>query len=221
MMEPIKLLIVDDSQIHLEGLKLILRPHNSIKVTGEANNTQEAALLLKEAKPDIAILDISLERDMDGIELAQTIKKNYPHIKIIFLSHHKKVKYLVSALKAGASAYLAKDMNPDELIHAITAVKEGKGIYFGDTISLSMLLDTFGSENNIAKNKVYDLTDREIEVIKHLAQGYSTKEIASILDIEVNTVESHKERIKEKLKVKTVIQIVILSLKKGIISLDD
>lgn len=219
-MEQIKLLIVDDSQIHLEGLKLILRPYDNIKIAGEANNIKEAADLLKETKADVAMLDISLEKDIDGIELAHTIKKSYPHIKIIFLSHHKGVKYLVGALKAGASAYLAKDMNPDELMHAITAAKEGKGVYFGDTIPLSTLLDTFGSEDNILKNKVYDLTDREIEVIKHLAHGYSTKEIATLLDIEVNTVESHKERIKEKLKVKTVIQIVILSLKKGIISLD-
>jgi DNA-binding NarL/FixJ family response regulator len=220
-MEQIKLFIVDDSQIHLEGLKLVLKPYTNISIVGEANNTKEAISLLKEVKADIAILDISLEKDMDGIELARAIKKNHPLLKIIFLSHHKGIKYLVGALKAGASAYLAKDMNPDELIHAITSVKEGKGIYFGDTIPLSTLIDTFGSESNISKNKIYDLTDREIEVIKHLAQGCSTKEIASFLDIEVNTVESHKERIKEKLKVKTVIQIVILSLKKGIISLDD
>lgn len=220
-MEPIKLFIVDDSQIHLEGLKLVLRPYSNIKIIGEANNIQEAAVFLKEKTPDVAILDISLEQDMDGIELALTIRKSHPQAKIIFLTHHKGVKYLVNALKAGASAYLAKDMDPGELTHAITAAKEGKGVYFGDTIPLTVLLDTFGSEDNLIKNKVYDLTDREIEVIKHLAQGHSTKEIASFLDIEVNTVESHKERIKEKLKVKTIIQIVILSLKKGIISLDD
>ncbi len=221
MMEPIKLVIVDDSQIHLEGLKLILKPYTNIKVVGEANNIKEAATLLKEAKADVAILDISLEKDIDGIEFAHAIKKNYPQLKIIFLSHHKGIKYLVGALRAGASAYLAKDMNPDELIHAINSAKEGKGVYFGDTIPLSTLIDTFGSENNISKNKIFDLTDREIEVINHLAQGYSTKEIATFLDIEVNTVESHKERIKEKLKVKTVIQIVVVALKKGIISLDE
>ena len=220
-MEPIKLLIVDDSQIHLEGLKLILKPYGNIVVVGEANNPQEATVLLKEKTPDIALLDISLEKDMDGIDLAYTIKKSLSQTKIIFLTHHKNVKYLENALKSGASAYLAKDMDPEELIHAITAVKEGNGVYFGDTIPLTILLDTFGSEDNLAKYKIYDLTDREVEVINHLAKGHSTKEIAQYLNIEVNTVESHKERIKEKLKVKTIIQIVILALKKGIISLDD
>lgn len=218
-MEPVKVFIVDDSQIHLEGLKLVLRPYESIKVVGEANSYRQAMAFLKGNVPDIAILDISLEKDMDGVELGKAIRKDFPKVKLVFLSHHKGVTYLVSALKSGASAYLAKDMAPEELVHAIISVKKGKGVYFGDTIPVSTLLDTFGSEDNLTKNKIYDLTDREIEVIEHLAEGHSTKEIASLLNIEVNTVESHKERIKEKLKVKTVIQIVILSLKKGIIHL--
>ncbi|MDR0661515.1 MAG: response regulator transcription factor [Prevotellaceae bacterium] len=221
MTEVTKIFIVDDSQIHLEGLKLILRPHSNFKIVGETNSTKEALDLLKNEIPDIAILDISLEKDMDGIELALAIKNTHSETKIIFLSHHKEVSYLVNALRAGASAYLAKDMDPEELIHAINATKEGKGVYFGDTIPLAVLLETFGSEDNLTKNKIFDLTNREVEVIKYLAKGYSTKEIASILDIEVNTVESHKERIKEKLNVKTIIQIVILALKKGIITLDD
>ncbi len=216
-----KILIVDDSQIHLEGLKLILKPYEFIRITGEANNAKEALAQLKGHIPDIAIIDISLEKDTDGISLAEEIRKQHPEVKIIFLSHHKGAKYLINALKTGASAYLPKDTSPKELIHAVSSVKEGKGVYFGETIPLANLLDIFGSEQNIQKNKPYDLTPREIEIIHYLSQGYSTKELASKIGIEVNSIESHKERIKEKLGVKTVIQIVTTAIKKGIIDLEN
>lgn len=212
-------LIVDDSQIHLEGLKLVFRQEESITVTGEATNPQEALQCLTALTPDVVILDISLEKDMDGIDLAHEIRRLYSAVKLVFLSHYKEAKYLVSALKSGASAYLSKDTTPRELIHAISAVQEGKGVYFGETIPLSSLLEIFGSEQNLSKNKPYDLTSREIEIINYLAQGYSAKELASRLGIEVNSVESHKERIKEKLEVKSVVQIVVSALKKGIIQL--
>lgn len=215
----INVLIVDDSQIHLEGLKLIFRQQEAITVTGEATNPQEAMQCLSARTPDVAILDISLEKDMDGIDLAHEIKRLYPTVKLIFLSHYKEAKYLVNALKSGACAYLSKDTTPRELGHAVSAVQEGKGIYFGETIPLANLLDIFGSEQNLSKNKPYDLTQREIEIINYLAQGYSAKELAARLGIEVNSVESHKERIKEKLNVKSVVQIVVTALKKGIIQL--
>ncbi len=219
MEKAIEVLIVDDSQIHLEGLKLILKPYD-IQITGEANNIKEALGLLNGTVPDVAILDISLEKDMDGISLAEEIRKRHPEVKIIFLSHYKGTKYLMNALKTGASAYLAKDVSLKELVHAITSVKKGNGVYFGETIPLPHLLDIFGSEQNIQKNKPYDLTPREVEIIHYLAQGYSTKELAFKIGIEVNSIESHKERIKEKLNVKTVVQIVTTSIKKGIINLD-
>ncbi len=215
----INVLIVDDSQIHLEGLKLIFRQQEGITITGEATNPQEAMQCLLTHTPDVAILDISLEKEMDGTDLAHEIRQLYPSVRIIFLSHHKKAKYLVNALKSGASAYLPKDTTPHELIHAVSATQEGKGIYFGETIPLSSLLDIFGSEKNLSKNKPYDLTNREIEIINYLARGYSAKELGSLLGIEVNSVESHKERIKEKLEVKSVVQIVVTAFRKGIIQL--
>ena len=219
-MNPVRILIVDDSQIHLEGLKLILKPHDQIEVIGETNNSRETLDFLQERQPDVAVIDISLEEETDGIELAHEIRRNFPGVKIIFLTHYKSSKYLVHALKSGASGYLAKDIDPAELVHAIHSVCQGKGVYLGDTIPVESLLDAFGSEEALLKNKPYDLTAREIEIIDYLARGYSTKELAARLNIEVNTVESHKERIKEKLGVNTVIQIVVQSLKKGIISLE-
>jgi len=220
-MKPIEVFIIDDSQIHLEGLKLILRAYDTIKITGEANSIQEALTNIQQIRiPDIILLDISLEKEMDGIEAIPVIRQKYSDTKIMILTHYKDAKFLIKSLQAGASAYLAKDIKPEELVHAILSVNEGNGVYLGDTLSLSTLLEAFGTEDNIVKNKTHNLTVREVEIINLLAQGYSTKEIATKLDIESNTVESHKERIKEKLKVKTVIQMVVQSLKKGIIQLD-
>jgi len=219
-MKPVEVFITDDSQIHLEGLKMIFRTYENIKITGQANTIAETLASLDVISPDIILLDISLEKEMDGIEAIPMIRQKLPETKIIMLTHYKKAKYLVKSLQMGASAYLAKDIKPEELVHALFSVYEGKGVYLGDTIPLTTLLDAFGSEENRLKNKPHDLTEREIEIINLLAQGYSTKEIAAKLEIEVNTVESHKERIKDKLKVKTIIQIVVQALKIGVISLD-
>ncbi len=114
-------------------------------------------------------------------------------------------------------AYLAKDTKPEELIDIIRAVNRGKGVYFGESIAYKTLLDVFGGETNLASGKPYELTAREIEIIEYLAQGYSSKEISVLLQIDKNTVESHKERIKNKLGVNTVIEIVVFALSKQII----
>jgi len=220
MNDMIKLLLVDDSHIHLEGLKLILRENDNIRVISQASNPREALECIEMDIPDVALIDINLEKDMDGIELAKTIRKKYPDIKIIFLTHYKGTKYLINALQTYPAAYLPKDLTPEELINAIVSANKGKGTYLGDTIPLSHILEIFGSKENVEKGKVYGLTPREIEVIEYLAQGYSTKELAAKLSIEVNTVESYKERMKEKLGVKTVLQIVVTAIKKGIIDIE-
>ena len=220
MNDVIKLLLVDDSHIYLEGLKLVLRGNSNIMVMSQAGNPREALECLEMDIPDIALLDISLEKDMDGIELAKTIRKKYPDTKIIYLTHYKGTKYLINALQTYPAAYLPKDLTPEELINAIVSANKGKGTYLGDTIPLPHILEIFGSKENVEKGKVYGLTPREIEVIEYLAQGYSTKELAAKLSIEVNTVESYKERMKEKLGVKTVLQIVVTAIKKGIIDIE-
>ncbi len=220
-MKMTSILIVDDSQIHLEGLKLVLGRRPDIRVTGQASSSGEALACLKAASPDVALLDISLETQDDGLELARNIRRLYPQVRVVMLTHYKNARYLVGALQAGACAYLPKDTNPDELLHAIDAVGQGKGVYLGDTIPMANLLEAFGSERNIAKGKPCDLSEREVAVVRLMAQGLTAKEIASVMEIEVNTIESHKERIKEKLGVNTALQIVVAALKRGIISLED
>ncbi len=219
-MRPINLLIVDDSQLHLEGVKLVLKSYKHIKVIAEANTTAAALTALTQQAPDVALLDISIESENDGIALAHKIALNYPAVKTIFLTHYKDAKYLWSALQAGAAAFLPKDVTPEEMANAIDTVSTGRGIYLGDTIPLNNIAEALALEKKVSLPKINDLTPREVDIVKGLADGLSTKELAVRFGIEPNTVESHKERIREKLGVKTIVQMIIVALKKGIISLD-
>lgn len=219
-MNTIRLLIIDDSEIHLIGLKSILSAYPDMLIVGEAHTKSEAFEILKKVQTDILLLDISLETEMDGFEVARFVDKHYPEIRVIILSHYKKIEYIITALREHVRAYLAKDTKTDELLQAIRSVYTGCGVFFGDSIAYRSLLEAFGNEKNLAYGKPYELTEREIQVIELLAQGYSSKEIGRILQIDRNTVESHKERIKNKLALNNMIEIVVFALKKKIITGD-
>ncbi|WP_455636542.1 response regulator [Parabacteroides sp.] len=216
-MRTINILIIDDSEIHIIGMKSILRKEPDMHILDEAHTIPEAIESLKKELPDIILLDISLEKETDGLDFASYIYQRYPAVNVIILSHYKNIHYIIQALRNHIRAYLAKDTKPEELIDIIRAVNRGKGVYFGESIAYKTLLDVFGGETNLASGKPYELTAREIEVIEYLAQGYSSKEISVLLQIDKNTVESHKERIKNKLGVNTVIEIVVFALSKQII----
>jgi len=133
------------------------------------------------------------------------------------LSHSKDVASIVHAIQAGAHAYLSKDTSIDELIQAIKVVKKGNGIFLGETIPPETLRKCFSGSQERKNFRPYQLTERKIEIIELLAKGYMTKEIAELLFITNSTVESHKENIKEKLQVKSVVEIVVCALKNKII----
>lgn len=213
----IKIFIVDDSEIHLEGMKSILKRSDNLTVTATAQTTGEAKQLLRKEKYDLAILDISLEEETDGLDLAHFIKTTFPDMPIIILSHYKDIHYIIQSLKMQLNGYLAKDTQAEDLICAIQAVVQGKGFYFGNTISYNDIIKAFGGEENMRKRKPYELTDRELEVIQLLANGYTSKEIANELNIDRNTVETYKDRIKSKLDCKSAIEIVVFAYKNKLI----
>ncbi|HJH63393.1 MAG TPA: response regulator transcription factor [Bacteroides mediterraneensis] len=213
----IKIFIVDDSEIHLEGMKSILKRSDNLTVAATAQTPNEAKQLLRNEEYDLAILDISLEEETDGLDLARFIKATYPKMPIIILSHYKDIHYIIQSLKMQLNGYLAKDTQAEDLICAIQAVVQGKGFYFGNTISYNDIIKAFGGEENMKKRKPYELTDRELEVIQLLANGYTSKEIANELNIDRNTVETYKDRIKSKLDCKSAIEIVVFAYKNKLI----
>lgn len=216
-MKIINLLLVDDSEIHLEGLKTIFRPYEELHVLGEAYSPSEVKAFLRQQKPDVILLDISMEEEMDGIDLARYLYQSHPEIVVMILSHYKEVHFIIEALRAYVRAYIAKDSKSANLVNAIFSVMGGDGVFLGETLPYKALLKAFGNEDELNNGKPQGLNDLEIEIIKKLASGMSSKEIGNELQITTNTVETHKERIKAKLGYNTVVEIVVFCYRLGII----
>ena len=212
--EALHLILADDSEIFREGVKSILQFEEGIVVDAEASNCEGLFKLLEEgARPDVILLDICMEQEGDGLELLSRLNIDYPEIKVIILSHYKEIRYIVKAVQNRVRAYLAKDSSASEIINTIRTVRQGDGVYFGETISNDLLVKGFGNNGNILKAKPYELSARELEILKMLASGLSVKDISKILEINMTTVESYKERIKNKLGVNTIMEAVVFAVK--------
>jgi len=218
-MKQISVFIVDDSQIHLEGLKMVLKMDPTLRIVSEAHNKAEVMQQMDDLHPDIVLMDICLEKEYDGIEITKDITKLYPETHVIILSHNKDKYSIINSIRSGARAYLAKNTSVVELIQTIYTVVQGKGLFLGETIPRETLCECFGDSTILSTAKPYHLSEREIEVIEYLSKGYSTKEIGTILHITAPTVDSHKEHIKEKLNLNTAIEIVVFAIKNKIISI--
>lgn len=211
----IHVLIADDSEIFRAGLKSILESEKSVRVDSEAASCGQIKEILESGKsPDVVLLDISMEKEDDGLEMLNWLSGNYPAIKVIILSHYKELRFIVDAVRKGARAYLAKDTTPSDLIGALLAVRQGNGVYFGESIPSEFLVRCFGSDDNMHKGRPYSLSDREMEILKMLSGGLSAKEISNLLSINMSTVETYKERIKNKLGVETIMEAVVFAVKR-------
>ncbi|HIR83126.1 MAG TPA: response regulator transcription factor [Candidatus Cryptobacteroides pullicola] len=213
----VHILIADDSEIFRAGLKAILGAEKSIYVDSEASSCSQIREILEEGHvPDVILLDISMDMEDDGLEMLSWLNGNYPGIKVVILSHYKELRFIVEAVRKGARAYLAKDTAPSELIGALMAVRQGNGVYFGESIPSDLLARSFGGDDNMHKGRPYRLSDREMEILKMLSGGLSVKEISNVLAINVSTVESYKERIKNKLGADTTMEAVVFAVKQGL-----
>ncbi len=215
--EKIKILLVDDSPIILDGLAFNLAQLNNMEITGKALSAGEALQCISHEMPDILLLDISLQEESDGIELLKEIRREFPGIKVLIFSQQKNVRSIVDSIRNGANAYLSKDSSVEEIVDAIGIVAKGKGIFLGETIPAETLQQCFTGKPERRNFAPYHLSDREIEIIKWLSKGYLSKEIAELEHINVSTVESHKENIRNKLGLKSVIEVIVFAIRTGII----
>ncbi|MBP1639165.1 MAG: LuxR family transcriptional regulator [Bacteroidetes bacterium] len=218
-MKPIEILLVDDSQIHLEGLKIMLRTYPRLHVAGEAHNKAEVRKLMPLLQPDVVLLDIFLEDENDGIKLAAYITSKFPITKVIMLSHNKDQNSIIQSIHAGAVAYLAKDTSIEFLVKTIRSVIKGEGLYLGETIPHNILCKCLQNSIEPPQKKEIRLSEREKEIVEFLSMGYTSKEIAIQLSIDPSTVESHKEHIKAKFRLSTIIEIVVYCIKTGLIQI--
>ena len=212
-MSAIRITLTDDHPLVLAGMKALLEPVEDITIVGEATDGQAAIDMIGEAKPDIAVLDISLP-GLGGIEIAQRILANSPGVRILALTVHEDRAYVQPMLQAGARGYLLKRSAPDELVRAIRAIAQG-GVYLDPAIAERALPSSSAAYRSFGKAAHLELTSRESDVLRYIAQGFSNKEVAARLDVSVKTVETHKSRALEKLGLFTRADIVRYGVAQG------
>ena len=213
-MDKIKVIICDDHQILVQGLKSLLKDSEEIEIIATANNGQELLETLKNKKPDILLLDVDMPV-MDGYETLKQVKSKYSSIKVISLTIHLDKTIIQKMMETGASGYLLKNINKSELSEAIRKVYSGK-IYISDEATNS-LLDKEKLEVKTAQldESVEELTKREIEILKLIAEGYSNTEIGGILYISPRTVDTHRTNIMKKLNVKNIAGLIKYAIQVG------
>jgi len=215
--KPIRILLADDHTIMRRGLRLLLERQPEFEVVAEAADGREAAERAEASRPDIVILDIAMP-NMGGIEAAQRIRALLPQAEIVILSMHSDEGYVLRALKVGAKGYLLKDSAESDLIDAINAVSEGKA-FFSPEISKILVEDYVRDMRKRGAEDSYELlTSREREILQLLAEGKSNKDIASLLDLSLYTVETHRRNLQDKLNLHSLAELILYAVRKGVIS---
>ena len=209
----INILLADDHKIVRTSLARLLELEMDFKIVGETENGRETVTLAKELQPDIIIMDIGMPV-LNGIEATKQILLVSKNSKVIALSMHADKQFITGMFKAGAVGYLLKDCAYDELIDAIYTV-QNKKVYISKEISGIVIGELLGS---LSKD-TSDISDREKEVLQLLVEGKSTKEIASILNLSVKTIESHRKNIMTKLNIYTMPELTKYAVRMGITSL--
>jgi len=211
-----RLLLVDDHAVVRSGLRMLLEPEDDFEIVGEAASGREALRAVAETAPDIVLMDIGLP-DISGIEAAAEIKRLRPETAIVALTIHEDEEYFFKMLAAGASGYVPKRAAPEELLTALRAAATGE-VYLYPSLAKLLVTDYLAQDSAARPAEVLDgLTDREREVLAHLADGASNGEIAETLSISPKTVARHRENIMRKLGLHSRTELVKYAIRKGII----
>lgn len=214
----IRIILADDHKITRDGLRAMLDQQSGMEVVGVAENGRQAIRMASELEPDVVVMDISMP-ELNGIEATRQIKADLPDTKVIALSMYSDRRYVAGMLKAGVSGYLIKNCAFDELVNAITAVINNQS-YLSPDIADTVMKDyahILEKENPTATSI---LTTREREVLQLIAEGIPTKEIANRMHVSVKTVETHRQQLMRKLKVKSVAELTKIALRDGLTTLD-
>jgi two-component system, NarL family, response regulator NreC len=214
----IRILIADDHRIIREGLRSLLGAEPDLEVVGQAKNGREAIRLARDLSPEVVLLDVSMP-DMNGMEATTQILEDLPHVKVIALSMHKDEHFVAGMLLAGASGYLLKDCSVEELAGAVRSVMSG-GVHLSPGIT-PMVIRRY--MDHIVEKEVLlrpPLSSRENEVLQLVAEGKTSRGIASALHISTKTVETHRRQIMQKLGVNTVAELTKYAVRTGVTSVD-
>jgi DNA-binding NarL/FixJ family response regulator len=217
--EIIRVAVVDDQRLFARGLSGLVELLPGVEVVGVAYNGEEAIALCRKEEPDVILMDISMPK-MDGISATREIKALLPRAAVIILTGHEEDEHVFEGIKAGAQGYLLKDSEPEDLSRAIHTVYAGDTIIAPD-LAQKMLTTFEGGRPGGSAHLAPPLTERELEVIKALAQGMSDRQIAHSLGISEKTVRNHTSNIYRKLHIFDRTQAVIYAVREGVIDVEE
>jgi DNA-binding NarL/FixJ family response regulator len=212
----IKVLLVDDHQIMREGLRSMLEKEHDIQVVGEAEDGRTTQRLARELGPDVIIMDVAMP-DLNGIEATRQIVGEFPRVRIIGLSMHNDRRFVLNMLKAGAAGYMLKDCAFKDLAKAIRVVMAHK-TYLSHEVADIVVKDYLASSTPIESSAFHLLSPREREVLQLIAEGKTSNMIADNLHVSVKTVETHRQQIMVKLKIKTIAELTKYAIREGLTS---
>ena len=211
MSQKIRILLADDHAVVRQGFKMILAAQPDMEIVGEAGNGREAVEMAEHLHPDVAVIDVAMP-ELNGIEATRRMGESTPRTRVLALSMHKDSVYVREILRAGARGYLLKDQIASDLIAAVRAVARGEG-YISPAVSDAVLNDY----RRHVSDPIDLLTSREREVLQMIAEGKTNKEIATVLDLSVYTIDAHRGRIMEKLNLHSVNELVRFAVRNGLI----
>jgi DNA-binding NarL/FixJ family response regulator len=201
-----RIMIVDDHPIVRQGLRRLIEAEPDLEVCCEAESAGEAKVYLRGCRPDAVIVDVSLKQG-DGLEVMKDARAQYPELPLLVLSMHDESIYAERMLAAGANGYIMKQEASDQFLIALRRVLVG-GIYVSDAVGSAMIEKIAGGRASAPKNPIDSLTNRELQILNMIGQGRSTRQTADALHLSVKTVESHRQRIKRKLSLRTSAQLM-------------
>lgn len=212
-MDKLRIILAEDHKTVREGIKMLINSQPDMEIIGEAGDGEAAVKMAEERTPDIVIMDISMP-EVNGLKATKRIKRSCPDIKILTLTRHTDDGYLQQLIQAGSNGYVLKQSAPHELIRAIRLISQGDS-YLDPALTEKVMGGYIRQSNALRGAKKIELTDRETEVLRLVAWGYSNKEIAARLEISVKTVEAHKANAMTKLNIKSRIDIVRYAILQG------
>lgn len=214
----IKILIADDHGVIRAGLKALLAGFPQIEVVGEAANGREVLAKVSELQPDIILMDLSMP-EMGGVETTRQLRKVAPSVRVLILTVHEDEGLLKEVIQSGAGGYIIKRAGEDELLHAIQVVAR-KDIYVHPSLTRFLLQDISPAEENQPQVKPEELTERELEILRLLAKGYTNRQIAEQLILSQRTVEGHRSNLTGKLGLHSRVDLINYAEEHGLLGSD-
>jgi DNA-binding NarL/FixJ family response regulator len=211
--DPIKVLVADDHAVVRQGICVLLAQYPGISVIGQVSTGAQTIEQVSQLQPDVVLMDISMP-GMDGLEATREIKARWPKTRVVVLTQHENEEYVFPLLKAGASGYVLKKAGGDELVEAIRVVSGG-GTFLDPTIARQVV--EHAVQPSAGNSHIPRLTERESEVLRLIAEGMSTREIAESLRLSVNTVITHRSNLMEKLDLHNRAELVKYAIRKKLI----